>query len=425
MNLTLPYTPRRWQATAHKSIDAVRFAVLVWHRRAGKTVACINELIKGTVRCPYPNARGIYVAPFLKQAKKVAWQYLLDYTAPIPGVRYNKSDLSATFPNGAVVYLGGADNPDSLRGIHLDFAVLDEYAQMSPMMWTSVLRPALSDRKGKAIMIGTPQGRNSFYKMYKQAGELDGWYANYLPVTDTDCIDAAELLALQREMPPDEYEREYLLNWDASIQGAFFGSEMQDAHSQGRITSVPYESGLPVVSAWDLGIRNSVVWLFQIAGTEVRVIDCRFYEGTSLEAICRDLDKLPYIWNRHILPHDVRVREFGTGRTRLEMMQTLGMDVQIAKNLPELDGIEAARRLIERCWFDADACELGIEALTQFRTEYDPTRQSFKLRPLEDWTNHFADAFRYFAIENGGVQMDMQLGWRDPIDYGGRNASIT
>ncbi len=425
LSIQLPYRPRRWQASAHSLIDGARFAVWVWHRRAGKTVAAVNELIKGVVKCPYPNPRGIYVAPFLKQAKKVAWQYLQDFTAVIPGMKYNKSDLSATFPNGGVAYLAGADNPDAMRGIHCDIAILDEFAQMNPTMWSSVLRPALTDRKGKAIFIGTPEGKNAFYRMYRQAQELPGWVADFLPVSMTDCIDPEELKAAKREMSPEEYDREFNLNWSAAIRGSFYGAEMGKAQKEGRITSVPYQEGLPVVSAWDLGIRDSVVWLFQVAGTEVRVIDCRHYQGTSLENICRDLDSLPYFWNRHIVPHDVRVREFGTGQTRLELMQGLGMHCQVAKNIPELDGIDAARRLLGRCWFDEEKCQTGIDALGQFKTEYDEQKQTYSINPVSDWTHHFADAFRYFAVENGGSQMNLDINWREPIDYGGRNASIT
>jgi len=421
--IEIDYQPRAHQTAAHALIDDSRFSVLVWHRRAGKTVACINHLIKHILTSTLTNARGAYICPYLKQAKKVAWTYLQDYTRQIPGVVLNRSELSVTFPNGGVIYLAGADNPDAMRGVWLDFCVLDEYAQMDPTLWRSVIRPALADRKGKAIIIGTPQGKNAFYRMFESAEQLDGWGRDYLPVADTDCLDPDELLAAQREMSTAEYDQEFNLSWTAAIKGAFFGKEMQQAEAEVRITTVPHDPALGVVTAWDLGIRNSVIWLLQSAGSEVRAIDCRFYQETSLQDIVKDLQDLPYIWLSHILPHDVRVREFGTGRTRVETLQQLGITPRIARNIPEADGIEAVRFLLPRMWFDKTKCALGIEALTQFRTEYNELRQNFSVRPLEDWTNHFADALRMYAVEHGDNQLTFG-GWEQQLDYGSRNAAI-
>lgn len=154
-----------------------RWACMVAHRRAGKTVACVNELIKGALTCTLPDPRFAYVAPYYAQAKDVAWQYLKQYTSVIPGMSANESELRVDLPGGRRIRLYGAENYDRMRGLYLDGVVLDEYADMDPRVWPQVIRPALSDRRGWAAFIGTPKGRNSFYDLFDAAGKSPEWFA--------------------------------------------------------------------------------------------------------------------------------------------------------------------------------------------------------------------------------------------------------
>ena len=137
-----------------------RWAVIVAHRRAGKTVACILDLIDAALRCPKPRPRYAYIAPQLKQAKTVAWDYVKHYGARLPGATINESELRLDLHNGGQVRLHGSDNPDALRGIYLDGAVLDEAADASPRLFTEVIRPALADREGGCVWIGTPDRKS-------------------------------------------------------------------------------------------------------------------------------------------------------------------------------------------------------------------------------------------------------------------------
>ena len=176
--IKIPYRPRPLQRMAHNKKE--RFALLVCHRRFGKTVFVINEAIKQAVTCKLKAPRFAYIAPFYKQAKNVAWDMLKYYCQPIPNIVFNESELKADFPNGARISLYGGDNPDSLRGIYLDGVMMDEYAQMSPRLWAEIIRPAISDRKGWAIFIGTPKGHNNFFELYQEVKDDKDWYVKVL-----------------------------------------------------------------------------------------------------------------------------------------------------------------------------------------------------------------------------------------------------
>ena len=410
MLITIPYTPRAHGRNLHRLIEGHRSVVACWHRRAGKTFVACHALIKHILSCQLANPQGLYCSPFRNQSKRVAWRYFVDFTKDIPGIKTNITELTITFPNGGMIMLGGADSPDNYRGQYFDMVVLDEYAQFPPRLWTAVIRPALSDRKGKMLCIGTPAGRNSFYRLFKQAEELPDWANSYLPVSETDVIDADELAAMRREMPANEAAQELDLSWTAAITGAIFGAEMAEAERDGRITTVPADDGLPVHSAWDLGIRDSAVWLYQLCGTEIRMIECRNYSGASLIDIVADLKALPYTYGSDVVPHDARLREFTTGVTRIQTMQNLGRDPVVCRNISLGDGIEAARTMIGRTWFDAEKCSEGIEALIQYRTEFDDQKRSFSIKPLHDWCSHPADAFRYVAVESSGGQSVFEWG---------------
>jgi hypothetical protein len=400
-----------------------RWACVVAHRRAGKTVACVNELIKACLTCDKQNPRYAYLAPFYAQAKDVVWTYLKEFAGVIPGVQFNESELRADFPNGGRIRLYGADNYDRLRGIYLDGVVLDEYADMDPRAWAEVIRPALSDRKGWAVFIGTPKGQNGFYKVWKGDSETGWpgaeadpeWLALMLKASETGLVDEEELRDARRTMTGDQYEQEFECSFEAAVIGAYYAKQMKRADEAKRIGKVPWEPGLEVHTAWDLGIGDSTaIWFAQMHGKEVRVID--FYEasGVGLDHYAKVLREKPYVYAEHILPHDVAVKELGTGKSRLEVLDGLGIrNVRVLPNLRIEDGINAARLFIERCWFDADNCRRGVEALKAYRAEYDEKLQVLKLRPLHNWASHPADAFRYLAL---GMRDGPANDWSKPIE---------
>ena len=183
--VVIPYSPREHFKPFHNRDE--RFACIVAHRRAGKTVACINELIKGAITLKQKDPRFAYIAPQYNQAKDVAWNYLKEYTAPVPNVQWNESELRVDMPNGGRIRLYGAENYDRLRGLYLDGVILDEYATMDPRIW-EVVRPALSDRQGWCVWIGTPAGHNAFYDVWQKAQEHKDYFALMLKASETGII---------------------------------------------------------------------------------------------------------------------------------------------------------------------------------------------------------------------------------------------
>ena len=402
--IVIPYRPRYPQCEIHDALERYRFVVLVAHRRLGKTVCVINHLIKQALLCTKERGIFVYVAPYRNQAKNIAWAYLKHYTDPLPGRVINESDLSVTLPGGAQVRIFGADNPDALRGLYFDGVVLDEVAQMDPQVWGEIIRPALADRQGFAVFVGTPKGTNLFYRLYTHAcaamlESVSGWYAALYRVDETGVIPEAELNALKSEMSEEAFRQEFLCDFAAALPGAYYGRHMEAARNEGRITTVLHEPSLPVITVWDLGIGDSTaIWFAQQLRNEVRLIDYYEASGVGLEHYAKVLKDKPYTYDRHLFPHDVRVAELGSGKTRLETLRGLGISGKDVANIPVDDGINAVRMLLPRCWFDAQKCARGIDALVQYQTEWDDKLHIFKAKPRHDWTSHAADAFRYLAV---------------------------
>lgn len=376
-----------------------RWAVMVAHRRAGKTVASVMDLVDAALRCDKPEPRFAYIAPTYTQAKDVAWGYLKRYTASLPGVEANESELRIDLPNNGRVRLYGAENYDRIRGVYLDGVVLDEYGNMDPRAWPEVIRPALSDRGGWAVFIGTPKGHNDFHKIWDEHSEDDAWFRLMLRASETRILSEPELADARKAMSEEQFDQEYECSFEAAVMGAYYGKLMTAAEQDQRLTGVPYDPVVKVWTAWDLGIGDpTAIWFCQMVGREVHLIDYYEASGVDLNHYVKVLDSKPYAYAGHILPHDVQAKELGTGKTRKEVLESLGLEVTVAKNHTVDDGINAARVLLPRCWFDKTKCKRGIEALRLYRAAYDDKLQTLRASPLHDWTSHGADAFRYLAM---------------------------
>jgi len=355
--------------------------------------------VVAALKCEKREPRFAYIAPLFNQAKDVAWLYLKHFARPLDA-ELNESELRIDLPNGSRIRLYGADNPDRLRGMYLDGAVLDEYADMRPSVWGEVIRPMLADRLGWATFIGTPKGRNEFFEIWDAAKDRTDWYSVMLRASETGLISTEELEDARASMTPEQYEQEFECSFDAAILGAYFGREMAVAEREGRITEVQYDPALPVHTVWDLGKgANMAIWMFQVAGNEIRVID--HHEGAHSEAIpqCVSvLDGKPYNWGNDYVPHDAKAVEIGTGRTRVETLLILKRKPVLVPDHEVMDGINAARLTLPKVWFDREKCRDGIEALKQYRAEFDEKLKTFKDNPRHDWASHSADAFRYLAM---------------------------
>lgn len=405
------YTPRVLQQYLHSHLK--RFSVLVCHRRFGKTVFAINEMVDQGLRCILKNPQYAYVAPTYGQAKRVAWEFLKEYTRDIPNRKVNEAELRIDIHRSDrrdhIRYiLLGAENPDTLAGMYLDGVLLDEYSLMNPKVWSTILRPALSDRKGWAIFIGTPRGNNHFASIYQIArkNESGQWFSAIYRASETDIIDADELIAARIEMSEDEYDQEFECSFTAALQGSYYGKYMADLEKKGRITTVEYDPAVPVDTFWDLGISDTTaIWYAQQVGPEIHLIDYDCYAGRGIEFYVKLIKDKPYVYRDHILPHDAAARELGTGKTRQETFYTLGLTTEIQPRQSIADGINAARLVMPKCWFDKSKCADGIEALKNYQRKWDSKLHMFLDKPLHDWSSNGSDAFRYLG-----------LGFRDNCD---------
>ena len=329
----------------------------------------------------------------------MAWDYLKQFAGAVPMVRFHETELRADLPNGARIQLLGAENPDSLRGIYLDGAVLDEMADMPESLFPEIIRPALSDRKGWSLFIGTPRGHNAFFDLYTAAeGEAD-WHTAIYRASETGILDDEELGAARSMMTPDQFEQEFECSWVANVPGAIFGKELQEAQEKGRINSVPYDPTVRVDTWWDLGVGDSTaIWFTQSVGRAVHVID--FYEnrGEGLPHYAKVLADRDYFYGTHNAPHDIEVRELGSGKSRRETAWDLGINFRVVPKLPVEDGLHASQMLIPRCWFDSERTKAGLEALRQYHRAYNERLRTFRNTPVHDWSSHAADAFRYLAV---------------------------
>ena len=396
MEIVIPYAPREQQTAIHNAIDASRFTVVVAHRRMGKTVSAINHLIKAAIECDKPNPRFAYIAPTYGQAKRVAWDYLQEYTRPL-GATYNVSELRADFW-GRRISLYGSDNPDSLRGQYFDGVVIDEVGDQNPKIWNEIVRPALADRLGWALFIGTPKGNNHFYELRNRAADEPDWKLLEFRASETGVLPADELKAALKEMGQDKYDQEFECSFNAAVEGSYYGQIINTLEADGRITDFPRDDLCKSFVAWDLGMGDSTaLWVAQVAGKEVHILECIENHGVGLDWYVSWLRENNYQHFDQILPHDVEVRELGTGKSRKEVLQEAGLNITVCPRLSVADGIQAVRRLLPRCWFHTRTRN-GINALRNYRREYDEKRQVFYDKPMHDWSSHFSDAMRYLAI---------------------------
>lgn len=275
---------------------------------------------------------------------------------------------------------------------------------MHPKIWTEVVRAALTDRQGFCIFIGTPKGRNNFYEMYEMAKKDPAWYTKVFKASETGLIEDSELEALRREMGDDAFNQEFECSFDAAVKGTYYAKLITDLIQGPRpqITSVPHDPALGTITAWDLGIGDSlVVWFAQRHFREIRIIDYMEMSGMEdgLGSVVRELNRKPYTYTTHILPHDAAVRDLGTGKTRIETLRTLG--IKGIETLPRTkvdDGINAVRNLLPMCWFDEEKTHRGVECLREYRREWDEKLGIFKTKPLHNEYSHAADGFRYLAM---------------------------
>lgn len=399
--ITLPFTPRPWQIPL--LADKAPRIVAVVHRRAGKSTALMWRGLKRLlIEKKYSHPRVVHILPYNVQWHRTGlWDQLVRAAESIPGAEVRRSEMAIRLPNGGVYTCGGADNPDVWRGSGAIECLIDEFDDTPPQLVPLVVEPMLADQNGTLVRSGTPKGRGLLQAAYDRGKVTPGYSTYLLDYTKTGALSDEAIARLKVEMSQPEFQQELCCSFEAPNSGSYYGQLMNDAEHEGRITGVAHDPALRVWTSFDLGIDDATaIWCAQISrGGEWRLIDYYESSGVGLDHYAKWLASKPYVYERHLLPHDAAVRELGSGRSRLETLYSLG--VRPARQVGAhsvADGINAVRLVLPKAWFDAERCALGIRALRNYRREWNEAAQTWRANPVHDFASHGADAMRYLAL---------------------------
>lgn len=406
-----PYQQDAWRASA---VEGKNMA-LAWHRRAGKDELLLNALAVQALKRP---ASYMYMFPENSHARRSMWDAVNPHTGKkrvletfggILAKDPNNTDMKLDLVNGSNITFFGSDNYDRAVGAGLAGIVSSEHALAHPNAY-AFFSPMLRENGGWFWAISTPRGRNHFKQLIEYAQKSDKWFSQILSIDDTGALSPEiiqealeEYIGLYGE---DEglayFNQEYRVDFTAAVMGAFFAREMSAVRSEGRVDPNLDAVNGPVHRAWDLGMRDdTTIWFWQVVGGQVYILDVYSTSGVALDAYASHIEKIyeERKWQHGIdfVPHDAKVKELGTGRTRVETMQSLGLQPRLVPNAGLMDGINAARQTLPRCVFHA-RCEHGIQALELYRREYNEETKVYRSNPLHDWTSHYADSFRYMSL---------------------------
>lgn len=416
--IVLPYNwkPRSYQTPLWRKMElgvqgkpgGVKRAAVVWHRRAGKDLFGINFIAPQAVE-----RIGLYwhLFPTYNQGRKIAWEgftkegrrFLDHFPKPLVEAQ-NDTEMRLKLKTGSVYQVVGTDSVDRLVGSNPVGCIFSEYSLQDPKAW-HLVQPILAENGGWAIFIYTPRGLNHGYKLYEMAKTTPGWFAQILTVDDTKRDDGTPVVTPEMieeirasGMPEELIQQEFYCSFEAPLVGAYYSKEMTKAKDDNRITVVQHVPSLPVHTAWDLGYNDAMtVWFWQEVGAEFHFIDYIEASGEGMAYYVRQLKNRPYTYGRHKAPHDIEVTELGTGKSRREVARTLGLRFDVVPKHDVLDGIEAVRNVLPRCWFDRARCARGIEALKSYTKAWDDKADSYRDSPVHNWASHGADGFRTFA----------------------------
>lgn len=428
------FTARDYQIKFLKAVEDsiegksdIRFFIQCWHRRSGKDKTNIADVVpRRLLKDP---CLVKYVYPTLVMGRDNMWdgmgsdgfRYINHIPKEIREGDANKTRMVVQTKNGSQFQIAGSDEPDSLRGGNPKMFVFSEWSEQNPYA-LDVVEPILRENDGIGIFNFTPKGDNHAKALIEYAKSNPQWFVQILTANDTSVFSAQQLLQIREETikrfiaqgrSEEEgiayFEQEYMCSFDSPVVGSYYGAALRRAEAEGRISNVSWEPQLPVHTFWDLGVGDSTaIWFMQAIGREVHLIDYYQASGEGVPHYISKLKEKPYTYGNVYWPHDGKVREFGSGMSRVETAEKYGMRPLIVANQSIEDGIEAARSMLARCWFDAKKCDLGIKALKNYHKDWDDKNQVFRDKPKHDWSSHGSDAFRYLAI-----------GFRDDLDDAG------
>ncbi len=422
MEITLPhnYKQRDYQIPLWSYLEGGgKRAVAIWHRRAGKDITALNWTI-----CSIAERPGLYwhLLPTYNQGRKIIWDGISKEGVPFLDAwphdlikSVNNTDMKLETVNRGLWQVVGTDFVDRLVGPNPIGCVFSEYSLQDPQAW-DLIRPILAENKGWAIFIYTPRGKNHGYELYNLAVSLQqsgsGWFAQLLTVNDTGVLTQEDINAERMAGMSDELiQQEFYCSFDAGMVGAYYTAQLAKARLEGRICRVPVLDTVPVDTYWDLGVDDSMsIWFAQDVGREIHLIDYLEDSGEGLPYYAKKLADKGYLYGRHVGPHDIKVREIGTGKSRRETARSLGINFDVAKKpSTKEDSIEAVRNIFGQCVFDSERCARGIDALENFKKEYNQKRKIFLSTPVHDWSSHGASAFETLAMSHSFRSLNRRI----------------
>jgi hypothetical protein len=362
-----------------------------------------------------------YILPTYEQARLTIWEGrgsgvnegmpFLDHFPEELVEKKNEQRLEVELVNGSIFRLVGSDNVDRLVGANPVGVIYSEFSLQNKSAWDYV-SPMLVENKGWAAFIFTPRGKNYAQELYDLAKNNKTWFTSVKTIEMT-CRDAEEEdnspvvteadLDEERKMGQDEdmIQQEYYCSFVGFRAGSYFGSLMAAAHSENRIRTVPWNPRVPVFTSWDLGIADMyAIWFIQVEGREIFCID--YHEANNKPighfiALCKNK---PYVYSNHWAPHDIEQRhDQGTSvKSRMTLARELGLNFKVIPKMSLMDGIDSARSVIPRCYFDKVKCDLGIRALINYHREFNPKTQDYRDNPVHDKSCHGTDAFRGMSV---------------------------
>lgn len=426
------FKPRKYQLNLSLAIEEgkLRKFLAIWPRRAGKDFTIFNMMLRCALRRV---GSYFYCLPTFKQARLVIWDSITisgeKFLSCIPKElikRMNQQEMFIELVNGSIVRLIGSDTFDtSLVGTNPLMIIFSEYALADKRAYTYV-RPILNANQGTVIIASTPRGHNHFYDLYQIAKSTpDEWFCELLTIDDTKHIP---IESIKRDIANGEVSKElaaqeYWCDFSLGIEGSYYGHYMDKMRLEGRIGEVPYEPSHLVHCAFDLGVDNATAIVFyQAIGAVIHVID--YYQNVSqgLEHYAHYLRSKSYTYGKLFAPHDIQVKEQGTGITRMDKASHLGIPFTLSRAISLEDGREAVRTMLPRCWIDQKKCGKLIKALENHRREFDEKHNVYFDRAVKDQYSDAADAFRYAAVNIRRLDMDsspeeLERRYRDTI-YG-------
>lgn len=428
------FKPRFYQLPILDAIENKKYkrVLAILPRRAGKDIACWNMCIRQAL-----TRIGIYwyILPTYAQGKKVIFDGMtndgmrfIDYIPKEVVDSINSQEMKIRFKNGSLLQVIGSDNVDSLVGSNPIGCVFSEYALQDPRAY-QYIRPILTANNGWAVFISTPRGKNSLWELYQIAQHNPSiWFSYKMTVEDTQHIPLSEIDKdrASGEMSEDLIQQEYYTSFEMGVEGAYYAKYLDKMRLDGRIGMVPWEPSFKVFTAWDLGVRDSTsIIFFQTIGQTIRIIDYYEKNKEGLEHYIKVIESKPYVYGKHIAPHDIGVMEWGSGMTRIEKAKQLGIKFTLAPDVSIIDGIESVRSTLNKVWIDDSKCVQLVKALENYRQEYDPKKKIYKSNPLHNWASHAADSMRYLCISlpktrDGLSSEELDRRYQQAL-YGGQN----